>query len=113
MNIQETQLKISETALIKLQQLLQNKPTGTFLRVEVTPGGCQGFSVKFTLNSKLEPKEDAILQKNNTTIVCDTTSLSLIEGSTIEYSSSLMGSYFWLNIAKAKSTCSCGSSFSV
>ena len=111
MRVTEKNLTLSLAAIERLKQILPTKPTGTFLRVEIVPGGCQGFNVKFSLDSNLA-EDDKVFESEGVRLVCDTTSLDIIDGSTVEYSSSLMGKYFWLNVSKAKNKCSCGSSFS-
>lgn len=105
-------LTISLAAANRIAEILAPKPAGTFLRVEVVTGGCHGFNVKFSLDDTLA-QDDIEIIDNGQKVVCDTTSLDIISGSTIEYSSSLMGKYFWLNVAGAKNKCSCGSSFSI
>ena len=105
------ELILSEAAVKRLEQVTKNKPAGTFLRVELVAGGCQGFNVKFSLDSTLQQDDIKFIQ-NGQTIVSDTVSLEIISGSTVEYSSNLMGNYFWLNVKNAKQKCSCGSSFS-
>lgn len=112
MRITEKNLNLSLSAIERLQKILISKPKGTFLRVEVVPGGCQGFNVKFSLDSNIN-EDDKKFTVNNVTLVSDDTSLNIIDGSTVEYSSSLMGKYFWLNVTNSKNKCSCGSSFSI
>lgn len=111
MRVPEKNLIVSSAAIERLKQVLSTKPINTFLRVELTPGGCQGFNVKFSLDSNLA-EDDRVFESNGVRVVCDETSLDIVNGSTVEYSSNLMGKYFWLNVSKAKNKCSCGSSFS-
>lgn len=105
-------LSISSAAAARIAEVLKDKPEGTFLRVEVVPGGCQGYNVKFTIDDHFDTDEDLAFSAFEQKVVCDKTSLEVIEGSTVEYSSSLMGNFFWLNVTNAKNKCSCGSSFS-
>lgn len=106
------ELNISEAAINRIKEVVKNKPDGYFLRVEVIPGGCQGFNSKFSLDN-VKGAEDITFTKSGVNFVSDTSSLSIIDGSTIEFSSSLMGAFFWLNVKTAKASCSCGSSFSI
>jgi iron-sulfur cluster insertion protein len=46
-------------------------------------------------------------------VVTDPASLSLIQGSVVEYKTDLMGSAFVLKNPNAKATCGCGTSFAV
>ncbi|MGV3278303.1 HesB/IscA family protein [Rickettsiales bacterium LUAb2] len=113
-------LYISDAAVKRLKEIKKNKGETTFLRLEVISGGCHGFNTKFSLNTNLEESDIQFNQDGITfTFVGDKNDegdkilLDTINGSTIEYSSSLMGSFFWLNVKSAKGTCSCGSSFSL
>ena len=90
----------------------QEKNDSPFFRVKVLGGGCAGFQYNFEFTNKKE-KDDIVFTKNNIQILVDTTSLNLIEGSTIDYVKELIGSSFKINNPKASSSCGCGTSFSI
>jgi iron-sulfur cluster assembly accessory protein len=81
------------------------------LRIEVTGGGCSGFQYGL----KLEPAAaagDTVVEYGSVKVFIDPASLSMISGATIDFVDSLEGSGFKFTNPNAKSSCSCGSSFS-
>jgi iron-sulfur cluster insertion protein len=82
------------------------------LRVYIVGGGCSGFSYGFTFDT--EHKEgDSIVFNGDTTLVVDPMSYQYLVGSTVDYLEDLQGSRFIISNPNAKTTCGCGSSFSV
>ena len=82
------------------------------LRVYISGGGCSGFSYGFQLDEKLI-EGDSILTKNGVQLRIDPMSYQYLEGITIDYVEDLQGSRFQVTNPQAKTTCGCGSSFSV
>lgn len=83
-------------------------------RIKVNGGGCSGFQYKFLIDENLDD-DDIIFsdQELNLQVVIDKHSLPLVDGSTVDYSTSLSGEYFFLKNPNAKANCGCGNSFSV
>jgi iron-sulfur cluster assembly accessory protein len=81
------------------------------LRLGIRGGGCNGFSFEMTFD---EPKPgDRRFSLKGVEVVVDEMSLMYLVGSEIDYLDGLNGSGFKLNNPNVKSTCGCGSSFSV
>jgi iron-sulfur cluster assembly 2 len=92
--------------------------TNKFLRVVVDAGGCSGFSYQFQLDDQLEPDDHVVVKENNdgtiSQVVVDPDSLHLIQGSVIDYETSMMKSAFRVQSnPQSESACGCGSSFAV
>ncbi|XP_074594398.1 iron-sulfur cluster assembly 2 homolog, mitochondrial [Brevipalpus obovatus] len=103
-------LTISELCAKRLSEIVEN---GEFLRVQVEGGGCQGFSYKFALDTKLN-SDDLIFEKDGYKVVVDETSLEFLNGSVVDYNQELIRSSFRIvDNPKAVHGCSCGSSFSI
>jgi iron-sulfur cluster assembly accessory protein len=84
------------------------------LRIAVESGGCHGFQYIFALkgSSDINPDVDCVFERNNAKIVVDATSLEILQQSTVDYTSELIGSQFKVvNSPFATSSCGCGSSF--
>ncbi len=79
------------------------------LRVTVEGGGCSGFQYKLDLTEDTTDKD----QTFENTVVTDDISLPFLEGSTIKFDESLIGSEFKIENPNAVSGCGCGTSFSV
>ena len=80
-----------------------------YVRAFITGGGCSGFNYGFTIET--EKNEDDFVVDN---LIIDAISMQYFSGATIDYTSDkLKGSQFVISNPNAKSTCGCGSSFSV
>ena len=82
------------------------------LRVYINGGGCSGFSYGFKLDEK-RIEGDASVTKNDVELLIDPMSYQYLEGITIDFIQDLNGQRFQVNNPNAKTTCGCGSSFSI
>jgi iron-sulfur cluster insertion protein len=82
------------------------------LRVYITGGGCSGFNYGFILDEKMIDG-DFSLEKNGMEVRIDPMSYQYLDKITIDYVEDLQGSRFSVTNPQAKTTCGCGSSFSV
>ena len=81
------------------------------LRLRVVGGGCAGFNYDLYFD---EPGEvDRHFMINGVDVVVDEMSLMYLLGTEIDYVEGLQGAGFKFNNPNVKSTCGCGSSFSV
>ena len=107
-------LKLTENAIKRLNHLMGDKPNdqASHLRVSVSGGGCSGFQYHFSLDNVVHP-DDQIFKTEEATVVVDSASLSLLEGSLIDYVEDLSSAGFAIKNPNAASGCGCGNSFSV
>lgn len=105
-------ITLTPHAAEKLRGLLEKKgiPRG-FLRVRVTAGGCSGLNIEFDLSDQSR-SDDRIYESHGAKVAVDPKSEFFLFGSTVDYQSSLMKSGFVVDNPNAKTTCSCGASFS-
>ncbi len=81
------------------------------LRLRVVGGGCAGFSYDLYFD---EPTEvDRQFETMGVKCVVDEMSLMYLAGTEVDYVEGLQGAGFKFNNPNVKSTCGCGSSFSV
>ena len=84
----------------------------SYLKVGVKGGGCSGLT--YVLDLIDEPSEDdKVIQEHGVTLYIDKKSYVFLAGTTLEYSGGLNGKGFVFNNPNAKTTCGCGTSFSV
>jgi iron-sulfur cluster insertion protein len=84
---------------------------GYGLRLKVMGGGCSGFSYDLFFD---QPQEvDQVFESQGVRMVCDQMSLMYLAGTEVDYVESVQGSGFKFTNPNVKSTCGCGSSFSV
>jgi iron-sulfur cluster insertion protein len=82
------------------------------LRVYISGGGCSGFQYGFTFDEE-RAEDDLALERDGVTLLVDPLSLQYLMGAEVDYRESLQGSQFVIRNPNAKSTCGCGSSFTV
>lgn len=82
------------------------------LRVAVNGGGCQGFEYQFGFAEAVE-SEDRVFEKDGVCVVIDEMSLELLDGSTVDFVDEMAGAAFKVVNPNAKSSCGCGTSFSL
>ncbi len=103
----------TESAANKVKALVaEEKNPNLKLRVSVDGGGCSGFQYGFAFDENVSD-DDAVIEKNGATMLVDITSMQYLNGSEVDYLEGLEGARFVVNNPNAKSTCGCGSSFSV
>ncbi|MBI4338960.1 MAG: iron-sulfur cluster insertion protein ErpA [Chloroflexi bacterium] len=82
------------------------------LRVGVKGGGCSGLTYDLSIDSEPRPN-DKIIEQHGVTIMIDKKSYIFLAGTTLDYSGGLNGKGFVFQNPNAKTTCGCGTSFSV
>ncbi len=108
----ERLIKLTEAAAQKCRQLFQREGEGDYLRVAITGGGCNGLS--YNMSFVMSPKAgDIEVTTADTQVLVDTKSALYLKGTIMDYSDSLMAGGFKFSNPNAKSSCSCGESFSV
>ena len=109
----ESMLHITPVAAAKVNEIRSAEgiePTMA-LRVRVVGGGCAGFSYDLYFD---EPAEvDRQFEVAGVRCIVDEMSLMYLVGTEIDYVEGLQGAGFKFQNPNVKSTCGCGSSFSV
>ncbi|MEO8160040.1 MAG: iron-sulfur cluster insertion protein ErpA [Arenimonas sp.] len=82
------------------------------LRVYISGGGCSGFQYGFSFDEE-RAEDDLALERDGVTLLVDPLSLQYLMGAEVDYRESLQGAQFVIRNPNAKSTCGCGSSFTV
>ena len=90
----------------------QGMPQGG-LRVGVKAGGCSGLSYVFAWEGEPTPQDQVIDGPDDSRIYVDPKSLKFLDGTQLDYDTSLISKGFVINNPKAKATCGCGTSFSL
>lgn len=109
----EADITLTEAAVDKVRELMEEEQNPAIkLRVYITGGGCSGFQYGFTFDEKMNV-DDWILEKKGVTLLIDVMSVQYLMGATIDYKSDINGERFIIQNPQAKTTCGCGSSFSV
>jgi iron-sulfur cluster assembly protein len=108
----KTGVSLSPLAAQKVQELLTQRPSPEFgLRVGVRGGGCSGNSYFMEFCPAAEDG-DEVFDAHGVKLVVDRRSLTLLEGTEIDFVDGLMGSGFKFNNPNVRHNCACGESFS-
>lgn len=88
------------------------------LRVFVTGGGCSGFQYGFTFDESINEDDTIVEQfcsdgKTPVQLLIDSMSYQYLNQAEIDYVENIQGSQFVIRNPNAKTTCGCGSSFSM
>jgi iron-sulfur cluster assembly protein len=101
----------------ELAQQLGQTATALFgkvhLRVRVVGGGCSGFQNKLDLDPEVNEKMDEVFEFHGVPVAVDRRSLMYLTDATVDYHNDLTRSGFSITNPNAKSTCGCGSSYSM
>ena len=106
-------LSLTEVAASKVKEIMsQQNPAPTALRVAVVGGGCSGFSYHMAFDNQ-ENTSDNVYEYEGVKVYVDQMSEMYLDGVQIDYIETLEGAGFKFNNPNVKSTCGCGSSFTV
>ena len=106
-------LDFTAAAAAKVRELIAEEGNAALkLRVYIQGGGCSGFQYGFEFDEGRNEDDFAIVT-DGVTLLVDPLSLQYLAGATVDYSESLSGAQFVIRNPNAKTTCGCGSSFTV
>jgi iron-sulfur cluster assembly accessory protein len=104
---------LTPNAIKKVKEIMgQQDPVPAGLRVGVVGGGCSGFSYSMTFENSAGLM-DKTFDMDGLKVYVDATSVMYLQGCSVDYVETLEGAGFKFENPNVKSTCGCGSSFSV
>src|ERR1041385_6933650 len=106
-------ISLTPNAIAKVKEIMaQQNPVPTGLRVGVGGGGCSGFSYSMAFENGAGMM-DKTFDMDGLKVYVDATSIMYLNGCRVDYVETLEGAGFKFDNPNTKSTCGCGSSFSV
>jgi iron-sulfur cluster assembly protein len=112
--IQSRQMvQLTDIAAQKVEEFMsgQGAEGDVGLRVGVKGGGCSGFQYALALDEKRE--DDHVFEISGIRVLVDPASMQYVDGSTVDFTESFMGSGFEVSNPNVVASCGCGSSFRV
>lgn len=126
----ENPIVMTDNAAKKIFSLIQEEGNIDLkLRVYITGGGCSGFQYGFTFDEIVQPDDQVITKLINVGeeteeeeeteltsrvgLLVDAISLQYLMGAEIDYQEDIEGERFIIRNPNAKTTCGCGSSFTM
>ena len=106
-------IQVTDNAATHIRKMLARRGLGeTGLRLGVKAGGCSGFEYTFAWEQSPGPADVVFEGSEGAKVFVDPKSLRLLDGTVLDYDTSLLSKGFTFNNPNAKSTCGCGTSFS-
>ncbi len=105
-------LSVTESAAVKIKELMAEDPDVGVLRVAIQGGGCSGFQYGLGFD-RAAVEGDVELEAQGVPVVVDPFSAPYLEGAEIDYVDTIQQSGFAINNPNAVSSCGCGHSFQV
>ena len=106
-------VKLTEAAIGKVREIMATQdPTPAGLRIGVVGGGCSGFQYSMSFENQ-SGMMDKVLRFDDLKVFVDATSAMYLNGCVVDYVETLEAAGFKFENPTVKSTCGCGSSFSV
>jgi iron-sulfur cluster assembly accessory protein len=104
---------LTAAAITKVKEIMATQdPIPAGLRIGVVGGGCSGFQYSMSFENA-SGMMDKIVRFEDLKVFVDATSAMYLNGCTVDYVETLEAAGFKFENPQVKSTCGCGSSFSV
>lgn len=105
-------ITLSESAAHRVRHFMAQREGVTGLRLGVRKSGCSGFS--YVIDYAREPgPDDVVFEDRGVCIVVDRKSLSLIDGTRVDFVREGLGHTFRFENPNVSDACGCGESFNV
>jgi iron-sulfur cluster assembly accessory protein len=104
---------LTDSAIAKVKEIMATQdPLPAGLRIGVVGGGCSGFQYSMSFENAAGMM-DKVVRFADLKVFVDATSAMYLNGCTVDYVETLEAAGFKFENPQVKSTCGCGSSFSV
>jgi len=105
-------ISVSETAALKITELLVEEQKAGGLRVFVQGGGCSGFQYGMMIDENGQGAGDQVFESHGVKLFVDPISIQYLKNAEVDFVDTITGGGFTIKNPNATSTCGCGSSFS-
>jgi iron-sulfur cluster assembly accessory protein len=111
--VKSTPVTLTTAAVAKVREIMATQdPLPAGLRIGVVGGGCSGFQYSMSFENA-SGMMDKVLNFDGLKVFVDATSMMYLNGCVVDYVETLEAAGFKFENPSVKSTCGCGSSFSV
>ena len=105
---------VTATAVAKVKEIMEKQdPKPAAVRLGVRGGGCSGFSYAMVFDDGEKTENDDETDYDGLKVRVDNMSAMYLDGCEVDWVDTLEGAGFKFNNPNVKTTCGCGSSFSV
>lgn len=111
--VKSNPVNLTDSAITKVKEIMATQdPLPAGLRIGVVGGGCSGFQYSMSFENAAGMM-DKVVRFEDLKVFVDATSAMYLNGCTVDYVETLEAAGFKFDNPQVKSTCGCGSSFSV
>jgi iron-sulfur cluster assembly accessory protein len=111
--VKKSPINLTPQAIAKVREIMATQdPLPAGLRIGVAGGGCSGFQYSMAFENQ-SGMMDKVFSFEDLKVFIDATSLMYLDGCTVDYVETNEASGFKFDNPNVRSTCGCGSSFSV
>ena len=104
-------INLTDTARSEVRRLIESEGQPG-LRLGIKGGGCSGLTYDLQITDA-PGENDKVIMEHGVALAIDKKCYVFLAGTTLDYSGGLNGKGFVFNNPNAKTTCGCGTSFSV
>jgi iron-sulfur cluster assembly protein len=110
---QTSPVHLTERAVARIREIMKAQGfDGYYFTLRVAPGGCSGLNYDPQLVR--EPRAgDVVWEQDGLKMATDPLSFRMIDGTEVDFASSIQTAGFKFSNPKAKASCGCGTSFTV
>ena len=105
-------ITLTDSAAERVREFIAKRGAAVGLRVGVKKTGCSGFAYVINYAERIET-DDVVFEDAGVTVIVDRESLSLIDGTEIDFVKQGLNEAFKFRNPKAAGECGCGESFSI
>jgi iron-sulfur cluster assembly protein len=105
-------ISLTESAANRVRTFLSKRGHGVGLRLGVRKTGCSGFAYVINYADVAQPG-DVVFEDQGVKVFVEAASLSLIDGTTVDFVKQGLNEAFRFRNPNVKGECGCGESFSV
>ena len=102
-------IRLTDTAIEHLRNLVEERGGEKGLRLFVERGGCAGLQYGMNLDAPHEG--DQVFEQQGVQLIVDAESVAFLTGATVDYCEDLTGTGFRIHNPNAVRSCGCGTSF--
>ena len=105
-------ITLTPSAVQEVKRLIgQEQKSNLGLRLGIKGGGCSGMTYVLSIDEATPKQYDQLFEQDGVKLLIDAKSHLYLDGTTVDFKSSLMGGGFEFQNPLAKKTCGCGTSF--
>tara|TARA_R110002050_G_scaffold57423_5_gene129385 strand:+ start:315930 stop:316256 length:327 start_codon:yes stop_codon:yes gene_type:complete len=105
-------IKLTETAVARVRDMVTKRGTGIGLRIGVTKSGCSGYSYALDYAETIADN-DIVIEQDGVKVVIDQESMPVLDDMELDFVKEGLNQSFKFNNPNVVSSCGCGESFSV